>query len=57
MVAVMLLAVLFDRAAITMRNLAIAALVTILVVLHEVPASGFQMSFAATAALVAAFGR
>jgi len=56
MVAVMLLAVLFDRPAITMRNLAIAALITILVVPHEILGPSFQMSFAATAALVAVFG-
>lgn len=56
MVAVMLLAVLFDRAAITMRNLAIAALITIAVVPHEILGPSFQMSFAATAALIAAFG-
>lgn len=56
MVAVMLTAVLCDRAAITMRNLAIAAIITIVVVPHEVLGPSFQMSFAATAALVAAFG-
>lgn len=56
MVAVMLIAVLFDRSAITMRNLAIAALITLIFVPHEVLGPSFQMSFSATAALVAIFG-
>lgn len=55
MVAVMLVAVLYDRAAITMRNLALAALVTIVIVPHEILGPSFQMSFSATAVLVAAF--
>lgn len=56
MLAVMLIAVLFDRAALTMRNLAISALIIILISPHEVVGPSFQMSFAATAALVAAYG-
>lgn len=56
MVAVMLVAVLFDRSAITMRNIAIAALITLAVFPHEVLGPSFQMSFSATAALVAVFG-
>ena len=56
MVAVMLIAIIFDRSAITMRNLAIAAIMTLLVVPHEVLGPSFQMSFSATAALVAVFG-
>ncbi len=56
MLAVMLVAVLFDRAALTMRNLAISALVIILISPHEVIGPSFQMSFAATAALIAAYG-
>ncbi|MHB2265139.1 ComEC/Rec2 family competence protein [Aliihoeflea sp. PC F10.4] len=56
MLAVMLIAVLFDRAALTMRNLAISALIIILVSPHEVIGPSFQMSFAATAALIAAYG-
>ena len=55
MLAVMLTAVLFDRAALTMRNLAISAIVVILVSPHEVVGPSFQMSFAATAALVGAY--
>ena len=56
MLGVMLIAVLFDRAALTMRNLAISALIIILISPHEVIGPSFQMSFAATAALVAAYG-
>ncbi len=55
MLAVMLVALLFDRAAITMRNLAISATVVILIAPHEVIGPSFQMSFAATAALIAAY--
>ena len=55
MLAVMLTAVLFDRAALTMRNLAISAIVVILISPHEVVGPSFQMSFAATAALVGAY--
>lgn len=55
MLAVMLVAVLVDRAALTMRNLAISALVVLVIAPHEVMGPSFQMSFAATAALVAAF--
>lgn len=55
MLAVMLTAVLFDRAALTMRNLAISAVVVIAISPHEVVGPSFQMSFAATAALVGAY--
>ncbi len=55
MLAVMLTALLFDRAALTMRNLAIAALVVIALSPHEVAGPSFQMSFAATAALIGAY--
>lgn len=56
MLAIMLAAVLFDRAALTMRNLAISAILILLWSPHEVLGPSFQMSFAATAALVAAYG-
>lgn len=56
MLAVMLTAILSDRAALTMRNLAISAIVVVLVSPHEVVGPSFQMSFAATAALVGAYG-
>ncbi|MBA3447462.1 MAG: ComEC/Rec2 family competence protein, partial [Pseudaminobacter sp.] len=55
MLSVMLTALLFDRAALTMRNLAISAMVVIAVSPHEVIGPSFQMSFAATAALVGAY--
>lgn len=56
MLAVMLAALTFDRSAVTMRNLALAALVVICVAPDEIVGPGFQMSFAATAALIAVYG-
>jgi ComEC/Rec2-related protein len=56
MLAIMLLALTFDRNAVTMRNLALAALIVILISPDEVTGPGFQMSFAATAALIAIYG-
>lgn len=55
MVAVMLGAVLLDRRAISMRSVAIAAVVLLLLRPETLAEPGFQMSFAATAALVAGF--
>lgn len=55
MLAVMLAALILDRAALTMRNVAIAALIIIVLSPHEVVGPSFQMSFAATAALVAGY--
>jgi len=55
MLAVMLTALLFDRAALTMRNLAISALIIIAVSPHEVTGPSFHMSFAATASLIGAY--
>ena len=55
MLAVMLIALLFDRAALTMRNLAIAAVIVVLFSPHEVAGPSFQMSFAATAALIGGY--
>ncbi|MET0294561.1 MAG: ComEC/Rec2 family competence protein, partial [Phenylobacterium sp.] len=46
-------AILFDRRAITLRGLAIAALIVMALQPEAVTTPGFQMSFAATAALVA----
>jgi competence protein ComEC len=46
-------AILFDRQAISLHGLAIAALIILLVQPESAGAPGFQMSFAATAALVA----
>jgi ComEC/Rec2-related protein len=53
MLAVMLLAMTVDRAAISMRNLAIAALITTAISPHEILGPSFQMSYSATAALIA----
>ncbi|MGL4406581.1 MAG: ComEC/Rec2 family competence protein, partial [Notoacmeibacter sp.] len=55
MIVVMLGAVLVDRPAITIRNLAIAALVLLAIWPHEIAGPGFQMSFAATAGLIAIY--
>ena len=56
MVAVMLVAVLFDRRALTLRAVAIAALIVLTLRPEALFGPGFQMSFAATTALVAVFG-
>jgi ComEC/Rec2-related protein len=56
MLAIMLLALTFDRNAVTMRNLALAAIAVMVVAPDEVAGPGFQMSFAATAALIAVYG-
>ncbi len=55
MVAIMLLAMVFDRRALTMRNVAIAAFIVLFISPEAVMMPGFQMSFAAVAALVAAY--
>lgn len=55
MVAVMLGAVLLDRRAISLRSVALAAVAILLMQPESMAEPGFQMSFAATAALVAGF--
>jgi competence protein ComEC len=55
MLAIMLMAAIFDRAAISMRNFALAALAVALATPHEIVGPSFQMSFAATAALISAY--
>lgn len=55
MAAVAFLAVLVDRPAITLRSVALAAIVILLVRPESLFAAGFQLSFAATAAMVAFF--
>lgn len=55
MVAVMLVAVLFDRRAISLRSVALAATVILLLRPEALVQAGFQMSFAATIALVVVF--
>ena len=56
MVAVMLAAVLADRRAITLRAVALAATLILVLEPESLAEPGFQMSFAASTALVAAFG-
>lgn len=55
MLAVMLVALLFDRRALTLRNVAVAAVIVLLTAPESLFEAGFQMSFAATIALVAAY--
>jgi competence protein ComEC len=55
MTAAVLVAVLLDRPALTMRAVALAALIVLAVAPESLVQAGFQMSFAATVALVAAF--
>ena len=57
MVAVVLAAVLFDRRALTLRAVAMAALIVLTLRPEALTGPGFQMSFAATIALIAAFGQ
>ncbi len=56
MVTVMLGAVLIDRRAISLRAVAVAALIVLALRPETLLSPGFQMSFAATTALVAVFG-
>ncbi len=55
MMIVMFLAIMLGRSAIAMRNVAIAALVILVLAPESLLDVGFQMSFAAVAALVAAY--
>lgn len=55
MIVVMLTAVLFDRVAISMRNIALSALIILVVTPSAVTGPGFQMSYAATLGLVAGY--
>jgi competence protein ComEC len=56
MVAVMFLAVILGRRALTLRAVAVAALIVLTLRPEVLTEPGFQMSFAATVALVAVFG-
>ncbi|MCK0094719.1 ComEC family competence protein [Yoonia sp. F2084L] len=56
MVAVMLVAVLLGRRALTLRAVAMAAVIVLMWQPEALIGPGFQMSFAATTALVAVFG-
>ena len=55
MLAVFLLAIVLDQQALTMRNLALSAIAILIVTPHEIMGPSFQMSFAATAALISAY--
>ncbi|MBV8850179.1 MAG: ComEC/Rec2 family competence protein, partial [Methylobacteriaceae bacterium] len=55
MTCVMLSAVIFDRPSLTMRNLAMAALIVIALEPEAIVGASFQLSFAAVAALVAVY--
>ncbi|MCX7299494.1 MAG: ComEC/Rec2 family competence protein [Rhodobacterales bacterium] len=55
MVAVMLVAILLDRQALTLRSVAIAALIILVTRPESAINPGFQMSFAASVAMIAAF--
>jgi len=55
MMAIMLTAVFFDRPSISLRNVALSALVIIAMSPSEIMGPSFQMSFAATLALVAGY--
>jgi competence protein ComEC len=57
MIAIVLIGIMVDRAALTLRNLALAALAVMLVAPESVVHPSFQMSFAATLALVAVYER
>lgn len=56
MVAVALVAVLFDRRVFSLRAVAVAAIIVLVLRPEALLGPGFQMSFAATTALVAVFG-
>ncbi len=56
MVTVMLGAVVMDRQALTFRSVALAAILLLLVQPESLTEPGFQLSFAATIALIAGFG-
>ena len=56
MVAVALTAVLFDRRVLSLRAVAVAAIIVLFLRPEALLGPGFQMSFAATTALVAVFG-
>ncbi|MCQ8782580.1 ComEC/Rec2 family competence protein [Aurantimonas sp. CSK15Z-1] len=56
MLAIMLLAILADRDALTLRNVALAGMAVLLIAPHGAMTASFQMSFAATAALVGFYG-
>lgn len=56
MLVIMLGATIFDKPAITLRNVAIAAIIIVILSPSAVTTPGFQMSFAAATALVSVYG-
>ncbi|KQT48713.1 hypothetical protein ASG43_07560 [Aureimonas sp. Leaf454] len=56
MLSIMLVAILVDRSALTLRNVGLAAVLVLLTSPHAVLTASFQMSFAATTALVGIYG-
>ena len=56
MVAVMLIAILVDRRAISLRTVALAASIILILNPEALTSPGFQMSFAATIALILSYG-
>lgn len=57
MLSIMLSAILMDRKAMTIRNVVLAALVVLMISPESLLEPGFQMSFAAAGALVAAYSQ
>ncbi|WP_275782319.1 ComEC/Rec2 family competence protein [Pararhizobium gei] len=57
MISIMLVAVFVDRPSISLRNVALSAIVILVITPSAVTGPGFQMSFAATLALVAGYSR
>lgn len=55
MVAVMLVAILFDRRALSLRSVALAAIIVLVLRPEALIGPGFQMSFAATTALIGVY--
>jgi competence protein ComEC len=55
MIAIVLAGVMLDRPTLTFRTLSVAAIIVLLVAPHAVVHPSFQMSFAATLALIAAY--
>ncbi|WP_143523468.1 ComEC/Rec2 family competence protein [Pararhizobium arenae] len=55
MISLMLVAVFFDRPAISLRNVALSALVILAITPSAITSPGFQMSYAATLALIAGY--
>ncbi|MEZ2130660.1 ComEC/Rec2 family competence protein [Sinorhizobium sp. CB9] len=55
MMAIMLIAVFFDRPSLSLRNVALSAIVILVLSPSEVLGPSFQMSFAATLALIAGY--